>query len=307
MQLIRGIYNIQSKHRNMVLTIGNFDGLHSGHQRILSALTEQAALLDAPSCVMLFEPQPKEKLIANKKPARIYNFREKLQILATLGIDFVLCQPFTEHFRQLSAEEFICDVLIKKLEIQHLIIGDDFQFGCDRKGNFNLLHHFSNKFGFTIQQSSTICCETERVSSSKIRQLLKEANFSAANKLLGRPFRLSGRVIKGNELGQTIGVPTANLHIKRHELPINGVFAVRVYGLDKPYFAVANAGIKPTVSGTGPSFEVHILNFEGNLYGKLLTVELLEKIRDEKRFSSLPVLKQAIEQDILTVKQRFAV
>lgn len=307
MQLIRGIYNIKNKHRGMALTIGSFDGIHLGHQKILSALKEQAALFHVPVCIMLFEPQPREKLLSGMLPTRIYSFRKKLQILDALGVDFVLCQPFTQRFQQLSAEVFVCDILVKKLAIQHLMVGDDFQFGCDRKGNFELLHYFGKKYGFTLSQSDTISCEKERISSTKIRQLLTNADFTAANALLGRSFQLSGKVIKGNGLGRTIGVPTANLHIKSYSFAVNGVYAVRVHGLDKPYIAVANAGIKPTVGGTQPSVEAHLINYKGNLYGKLLTLEFLKKIRDEKKFSSLLMLKQAIAHDIAEVKQCFIV
>lgn len=304
MQLIRGIHNIRQEHQGVVLTIGNFDGVHLGHQRILAKLKQQAEQLQAPVGVLLFEPQPREKILSDNSPARLCTLREKLQILDVLGVDFVLCQPFTDKFKMLTAESFIQDVLLKKLAIKHLMIGDDFRFGCDRKGNYALLHTYSEHYGFTLSQSQTISKNNERISSTRVRAAIADAGFPEVHALLGRPYQLTGRIIKGKQLGRTLGIPTANLHLKRHALPVNGVYAVRIHGLDKPYLAVANAGVKPTINGVTPSLEAHLLNFEDNLYGKLLTLEFLSKIRNEQKFPSLDALKAAILHDISVARDR---
>jgi len=305
MHLIRGINNINSSHQGVILTIGNFDGVHLGHQRILSELKKHAAKVKAPICVMLFEPHPREKIVRDSYPARLCTLREKITILDSLGVDFVLCQPFTNKFRQLSATSFIEKVLINKLAIQHLMIGDDFRFGCGRQGNIDLLKKYSAENYFTLNQSPTINQNNERISSTRIRKALKNANFTEASQLLGHPYQLTGKVILGQQLGRTLGIPTANLHLNRHSLPIQGVFAAKVNGLSKSYLAVANAGIKPTVKGTHVSLEAHLLDFDGDLYGKRLTLTPLSKIRNEKKFSSLASLKTAILTDIATARQLY--
>ena len=306
MQLVRGIHNIKHKHRRIVLTIGNFDGVHLGHQQILRALKARAVKTNALACVMLFEPQPQERLVSGQLPARLCTLREKLLLLESAGVDMVLCQRFSDKFRQLTAEAFVQQVLVEKLAIVHLMVGDDFRFGCDRKGSFSMLRKAAEYYGFSLTQTRTVTEYDLRISSTRIREALKNADLNQAEMLLGHPYMITGRIIKGRQLGRTLGIPTANFHLKQSVLPVSGVYAARVMGLEKPYLAVVNAGNKPTLGGCTPSLEAHLLDFEGELYGQYLTLELLGKVRDEKKFSSLEHLKQAIFNDIQFVYDNFS-
>lgn len=300
MQLIRGLGNIPSSFSGCVATIGNFDGVHAGHQTILRSLQQAAQAENLPTLVMLFEPQPKEFFAPDKAPARISNLREKLQTLSFYGVDYVLCLPFNQAFRSLTAEHFIEKVLVKALKVKHLIVGDDFQFGANRGGNFTTLEQAGEKFGFAVQDTNTVCQAHERVSSTRVREALAQGDLAAAKLLLKRPFAMSGRVGFGRQLGRTINTPTANIMVKRKHLPLTGVFAVKVENNDngKLYRGVASIGVKPTVTEVPePSLEVHLLDFDGNLYHQHLTVEFVEKIRDEQKFNGLEELKAAIEAD----------
>ncbi len=303
MELIRGIRNIKQKHCGSVLTIGNFDGVHLGHQKILSCLKKKSDQLQAPLAVMLFEPHPKEKLLSASFPARLCTLREKLVVLDRLGVDYVICQPFTRAFCQLSPQDFIQEVLLEKLKIKYLLVGDDFRYGYRREGNYQLLEQFSRQNGFLLSKTQTIIKGARRISSTLIREALKHDDFEKAKELLGRPYQISGRIIKGQQLGTSIGIPTANFQLKRYSMPVHGVYAARIHGLDKTYLAVANAGVKPTVKGCQPSLEAHLLDFSQNLYGQFLTLEFSYKIRDEHKFESLDALKRAILRDISTLKR----
>ena len=298
MQLVRGLHNLRPRHRGCVATIGNFDGVHRGHQAILERLRERASELGLPSCVVIFEPQPREYFAPDQAPARLTRLREKLQLLSEQGVDLVLCLAFNRRLRELSAAEFVHATLVDGLGVRHLEVGDDFRFGCDRAGDFNFLLKAGAAEGFTIE------VEGERVSSTRLRQVLADGDLDLAQKLLGRPFSITGRVMHGQALGRQLGAPTANIQLKRKNTPLSGVFMVstEVDGLTQP--AVANIGMRPSVKSDGqPHLEVHLLNYQGDLYGRLLRVTFHRKLRDEQRFASLEALKTAIEADIAAARE----
>ena len=332
MRLIRGLYNIPSDFSGCVATIGNFDGVHLGHQAILQQLKKQGEEHQLPTVVMMFEPQPREFFAPDQAPARLANMSEKLQDLASFGIDYVLCLPFNQKLRSMSADQFIQTILLDGLQIRHLIVGDDFRFGCDRTGDYQLLQQVgesaSGKGGFSVEDTQTFELDGERVSSTRVREYLSANDLAAANKLLGRPYRMSGRIGYGRQLGRTIGTPTANVILQRNKLLMTGVYAVKATeitvdachesqalghdGSVKEWQGVANIGVKPTVAGTPePSLEVHIFDFpssaeEGDLYGKRLTIEFCQKIREEKKFNGLDELKAAIANDMQVAREFFS-
>jgi len=306
MELIRGVHNLRARHRGCVATIGNFDGIHLGHRAIIRQVTAKAKTLAVPSAVMVFEPQPREFFAPEDAPARLMTFREKVEILAELGLDRVLCVKFDQRFCSQSAREFCENILIQGMGVQHLVVGDDFRFGNDRAGDFRFLQKMGAANGFSVENTHTCEWHGERVSSTRVRECLESSDFDSASVMLCRPFFMSGRVIHGQKLGRTIGVPTANLLPKRVRTPVTGVFAVEVRGLGDVQQGVANLGTRPTLGGEQVRLEVHLLDFKGDLYGKHLRVMFRHKIRDEKKFDGLDALTKAIHQDIETAKHFFA-
>ena len=300
MQLVRGLHNVRPSHHGCVATIGNFDGVHLGHQAILTRLRNSAARLKRPSCVIVFEPQPREFFDPQSAPVRLTRLRDKLQLFADAGIDQVLCIAFNKRFRQLSAADFVQTVLIDALGVQHLQVGDDFRFGCDRAGDFVFLQEAGQRFNFSVEPTATVEVDGARVSSTRVRAALADADFSLARRLLGRPYSIDGRVMHGKKLGRTLNAPTANVQLKRHRAPLHGVYLVTAElrsGRHEP--GVANIGTRPTVDSSQQAhLEVHLLNFSGDLYGQHLAVTFHKKIRDEQRFESLPQLQEAIAADI---------
>ncbi|MCG9785892.1 bifunctional riboflavin kinase/FAD synthetase [Vibrio barjaei] len=298
MELIRGIHNLKNQHHGCVLTIGNFDGVHLGHQRVLEQVKKKALLLGLPAVVMTFEPQPMELFAKDKAPARLTRLRDKFELLEAMHLDRLLCVNFNRRFACMSPESFIKDLLVNKLGVKFLVIGDDFRFGKGREGNFDMLKKAGEEFGFEVVNTASFCVEDTRVSSTAIRQALASDHLDESAEMLGRHYTLSGRVAHGQKLARDFGFPTANISLKRYVSPVRGVYAVQVYGVDsQPLPGIANVGKKPTVAGITPDLEVHIFDFEGNLYGKQIEVALLHKIRDEKKFESLELLKQQIELD----------
>ncbi|MDN3699571.1 bifunctional riboflavin kinase/FAD synthetase [Vibrio cortegadensis] len=302
MELIRGIHNIKSQHHGCVLTIGNFDGVHLGHQEVLSQVSEQADVLGLPSVVMTFEPQPMELFAKDKAPARLTRLRDKYVQLSKLDIDRLLCVNFNAYFANLSAEAFIRDLLVTRLGVRFLVVGDDFCFGKGREGNFSMLKKAGEEFGFQVVSTQSYCFKNnglqKRVSSTAIREALAADDMKASAKMLGREYSINGRVSHGRKLGRTIGFPTANIPLKRCVSPVSGVYVVQALGLgEQPVGGVANIGQRPTVDGVRQQLEVHLFNFSADLYGKQLEVTLLHKLRDEKKFESFDALKQQIELD----------
>ncbi len=329
MELIRGIHNIQHTHRGCVATLGNFDGVHQGHVAIIQQVKAQAAALNLPSLVMLFEPQPLEFFQPEQAPARLTILTEKIRQLAALGVDRILCVKFNAALSQLDPLFFIEELLVDKLNVRHLVVGDDFHFGRQRQGNYDSLVTAGEHYGFQVERSHAVLWQNERISSTRIRASLAASDWAAAQAMLARPYSICGRVVYGDALARTLGTPTANIILKRNKSPLTGVFVVKVKIENKSlplfmkegvggsflkspslvkkgsitkreshFFGVANIGKRPTVQGKQLRLETHLLDFEGNLYGRKLTVEFLHKLRDEQTFSGLAALKSAIQQDI---------
>ncbi len=298
MELIRGIHNIKPEHHGCVLTIGNFDGVHLGHQTVLSQVSAQADKLGLPSVVMTFEPQPMELFAKDKAPARLTRLRDKYVQLNKLELDRLLCVNFNRHFASLSADEFVSDLLVKRLGVKFLVVGDDFCFGKNRQGDFAMLQEAGKRYGFEVVSTQSFCLERLRVSSTAIRDALARDELNDVTGMLGRHYSISGRVSHGRKLGRTIGFPTANIPLKRCVSPVSGVYVVEAHGIDgQAVGGVANIGQRPTVKGVRQQLEVHLFDFQGNLYGKQLEVVLLHKLRDEYKFESFEALKQQIELD----------
>jgi riboflavin kinase / FMN adenylyltransferase len=306
MEIIRGIYNLKPAHRGCVLTIGNFDGVHHGHQMLINHLLAKSAELDAPSMLLTFEPQPREFFADAAVPARLTRFREKITLLKQTGIDKVLCLPFNEAMRNLSAQWVVEQLLHEKLAIRYIVVGDDFRFGKNQSGDYAYLQAAGEKFGFGVSHMGTLTFEHGRVSSSRIRQVLAAGDFDLAAKLLGHSYFIMGRVVYGRQLGRQLGVPTANIRLQRYRAALEGVYTVRVRGLDREYQGIANIGVRPTVDGKEPLLEVHLLDYQGDIYGELLTVEFIRKVRDEQAFAGLDELKAQIGEDIDTARRWFA-
>lgn len=306
MKFIRGIHNLREQHRGCVLTIGNFDGVHRGHQALLERLCEEGRRRQLPVVVMLFEPQPIELFAPATAPARLTRLRDKLKYLAQAGVDAVLCVRFDRQFAAHSAQSFISDLLVTKLGVRFLAVGDDFRFGAGRLGDFLLLQQAGEQYGFDVISTQTFCDNGVRISSTAVRQALAADNFELAATLLGHPFTISGRVVHGDALGRTIGFPTANLPLRRTVSPVRGVYAVEVYGLgDRPLPGVANIGTRPTVGGLRQQLEVNLFDVEMDLYGRHIDVVLKKKIRNEQRFESFDALKQQIAKDAVTAREYF--
>jgi len=303
MELVRGIHNLKAQHQGCVLSIGNFDGIHLGHNAVLSRLLNEAKRLDVPATVMTFEPQPEELFLGNHAPARLSRLRDKFVQLEKLKLDRLLCVSFTRQFANISAEIFIEELLINKLNVKFLVIGDDFHFGYQRKGDFQLLKEAGEKHGFDVVDTQSLLQQSQRISSTRIRNALAKGELDCAAEMLGRKYSITGRVGHGRKLGRTIGVPTANLFLKRRVSPVSGVFVVTISGINNNiYQGVANIGTRPTVEGERQQLEVHVFDFEGNLYGEQLEVILEKKLRGEVKFDSFTELKNQIDKDIQDAK-----
>jgi len=306
MELIRGFYNLQPHHRGCVATIGNFDGVHLGHQTVLGQLADKASELGVPSVVISFEPYPMEFFAADKAPARLTRLREKFRALTRYSVDRMLCLRFDKTFAQQPAREFINKVLIDGLDIRYLVVGDDFRFGHQRQGDFALLEEVGKEHGFDVVHLHTFNIENERVSSTRVREALECGDMAAAEKLLGRPYRMCGRVAHGDKRGRTIGFPTANIHLHRQKTPVKGVFAVELFGIKgEPIAGVANVGTRPTVDGTRSLLEIHLFDFAEEIYGEYVHVEFVYKLRDEVKFDSFDELRKQIDMDAEQAREYF--
>ncbi len=298
MQIIRGSYNLRPQHRGCVATIGNFDGVHLGHQAVLGQLAEKADGLNLPLVVVVFEPQPEEYFRPDVAPPRLTRLREKVQALRRYAVDRLLVLRFDAHFAAQAPQTFIDRVLVDGLGVRYLVIGDDFRFGRQRAGDFTMLRRAGREHGFDVVNMHTFRLDSERISSTRVRTALGVGDLNEAEKLLGRPYRMSGRVAHGDKRGRTIGFPTANIHLHRKATPLRGVFAVELYGIHgEPLPGVANLGTRPTACGLRTLLEVHLFDFEGDIYGAHVHVEFLHKLRDERRFDSFAALKQQIQCD----------
>jgi len=304
MKIIRGLANLAKQQKGCIATIGNFDGVHLGHQYVLGELAEKGANLNLPSTLITFEPQPQEYFLQHKSPGRLSRFREKIRALSRLALDQVLVLSFNARLAKQEPSDFIRQVLVKGLGVKHLVVGEDFHFGKNRSGNFKLLQQSGQKYGFTVASMHNFKIDNERVSSTKIRQALHQGNLDLAKKLLGRPYRICGRIAHGHKRGRDIGFPTANIHIQRKVAPMTGVFVVEMFGIaGEPVSGVANLGIRPTVHGTKTILEVHLFDFNFDIYGKYVSVDFLAKIREEKKFDSFSLLQNQIKQDVQSAKE----
>ncbi|MGC3874155.1 bifunctional riboflavin kinase/FAD synthetase [Halomonas sp. GXIMD04776] len=306
MELIRGLHNIRQRHRGCVATIGNFDGVHRGHQAILDQLRDSAVALELPITVVVFEPQPREFFAGDQAPPRLTRLRDKARLLATHGAERIVCLPFNEALRSLTARQFIDQVLIDGLGVRHLVVGDDFRFGCDRAGDFTLLTQVGEERGFGVEHTRTFALDDERVSSSRVRTLLASGNFLQAARMLGRPYSYAGRVVADQKLGRTIGVPTANVPLLSGPMALRGVYAVFTRLSDGRVFAgVANIGWRPTVGTPRPVLEVNLFDFDEDLYGHIIEVLPCARLRGEQHFEGLEALKQQIQADQARARDYF--
>lgn len=307
MELIRGFHNLRPHHRGCVATIGAFDGVHHGHQSVLRQLMEKGRELGLPTTVVVFEPLPREYFAPHEAPARLMSFREKFIALRELGIDRVMRIRFDASFRQMGAMEFIRQLFVDGLRVRYVVVGDDLRFGRNRSGDFNLLKQAGKAAGFEVENTSTLEVEGERVSSTRIRHVLAEADFALAERLLGRPYSISGRVIVGQQLGRQWGVPTANLQLHRLRSPLEGVFAVEVAGLGRELLpGVANVGVRPTIDNLPHAIlEVHILDYDRDIYRRNIEVIFRKKLRNEIKFDNIDLLRKQIYDDIEQAREYF--
>ena len=300
MELIRGLHNLQDRHRGCVATIGNFDGVHRGHQAIITQLANKGRELQLPTTVITFEPQPREHFRgADSIPSRLTRLREKLQALRRTPVDRVLCLRFDEKLAALSPDDFIQRILIEGLGVKYLVVGDDFRFGARRAGDFALLRQAGAAHGFEVEPMHTFVLDGARVSSTRVREALARDDLETAEKLLGRRYRICGRVAHGEKLGRTLGVPTANVHLYRLVTPLHGIYVVEVHGLKQTAVeGVASIGNRPAVGGQRTLLEVHLFDFDREIYGHYIQIEFLHKLREEQNFASLDELKQTMQRDI---------
>ena len=312
MYLIRGLknlslFNVRFSEEQLVVTIGNFDGFHQGHKKIIQEMKKISQTSSAKTMVIFTEPHAKEFFSMDKdimeQPARISPWRDKFKNLENENIDFAFFLKFNKSLQTMSPEIFIEKVL-GSLNISNLMIGDDFRFGQDRKGDFLMLKDWSKSQGISLSKLPTFSIDNRRVSSTWIRETLSVSDFSTTKKLLGRPYSFEGKVVHGNRLGRSIGFPTANIWLPKNNLPIKGVFSVKISIDVSEFEGIANIGIRPTVGGTSPVLEVNIFDFKKEIYGKRLKVEFIKKIRDEKKFDSLEDLKKQIAKDVNTAKEQ---
>jgi riboflavin kinase/FMN adenylyltransferase len=302
MRITHGFRSLGTPH---AVTIGNFDGLHLGHQAMLARLQDVARARGLPSCVLSFEPHPREFFAPAQAPARLSSLREKAECLQRMGIDRLHVFRFDRAFASLGAEAFIEQVLGTTLEARYVLVGDDFRYGARRAGDFALLKQAGERLGFDAEHLPTVEVAGERSSSTAVRQALAAGELEHAARLLGRPYGISGRVVHGDKLGRDIGFPTANIQLKHNRPPLMGIFAVGVCGLNgEPLPGVASLGRRPTVKGADavPVLEVHLFDFNAEIYGCRVRVDFLHKLRDEEKYPDLDTLVAQIRRDVDNAK-----
>lgn len=307
MELVRGTHNLRLRHYGCVATIGAFDGVHLGHQAVLGHLMEVGAAAKLPSTVVSLEPLPREFFDPQNAPSRLMSLREKFIALREFGIERMLCIRFTEPVSRIPAETFIRTAFVEQLGVRHMVVGDDLRFGHEQQGDFALLRRMGARHGFQVECASTFQLEGKRVSSTRVREALETSDFPLAETLLGRPYSMAGRVVRGRRIGVQLGFPTANLALNRHRSALSGVYAVEVKGLgDRLRPGVANVGTRPTVGvQTKAILEVHILDFDEDLYGRHIEVLFRQKLREEQRFSSMEDLRGNICRDAAACRAIF--
>jgi riboflavin kinase/FMN adenylyltransferase len=308
MELIRGLHNVRAAHRGAAITIGTFDGVHVGHQAMIRRLRDHARQLGAPAMVLTFEPTPREYLDPARAPARLTTLRERLPLLEKAGADYCLLMRFDEHLRVVRGREFVERLLVSRLVVRHVLVGHDFRFGYKGEADADALRRASVAGGFTLDVMEPVTIDGERVSSSDVRALLAARQLDRAATLLGRPYTMIGKVIRGERLGRQLGYPTANMRIGRRSTPLSGIYAVRVRGVaDEPLPGVASLGTRPTVDGREVLLEAHVFDFDGDLYGRRLEVEFAAWLREEIRFPSVEALVEQMHDDAARARAALAV
>lgn len=302
MKLLQGVPPLAVFNQGVVATIGNFDGVHLGHQKLILSLRQKAHDLNLPLVVLLFEPQPREYFYKQDAPARLSSLREKLESLKQQQVDVVCCIRFNQALTQTTAYDFAKLYLFASLKVKYLLVGNDFRFGKNREGDVNFLKTLGKQHGCEVQIHEDFCIQQEKVSSTLIRSALQQGDLDLAKKYLGRVYSLCSRVIRGDGRGRLWGLPTANLNLKRLTLPLRGVFVVQVNSGSNLFQGVANIGTRPTLEGMEDRLEVHLFDFDACLYGKLLKVFFLHKLRDEMKFPSVDALILQIQNDIVSAK-----
>jgi riboflavin kinase/FMN adenylyltransferase len=308
MQFVRGLHNLKPEHRNCAVTIGNFDGVHHGHQALLRLLSDKAREKNIPAALMSFDPLPHEYFAHNRPAPRLTSARERYTAIAELDEplrpDMLLILRFDDVLAQLSAEEFVTRVLVDALAVKAVVIGDDFRFGKGRTGDFDYLKNAGDSYGFEVLALSTHSVDNMRVSSTAIREALLEDRLFDAERMLGKPYRICGRVAHGDKRGRTIGFPTANIRLNRPAIPLSGVYTATLCSPqlgDVP--GIANIGKRPTVDGERDQLEVHLFDFDRDIYGMNICVSFNDKIRDERKFESFELLRQQIERDCTRARE----
>jgi riboflavin kinase/FMN adenylyltransferase len=297
MELIRGLTNLRERHQGSVVTIGTFDGIHLGHQALLQRLCAHAAHESRPAMLLTFEPMPREYLMPEKPPARLTSWRERWRILGHCGLDFMCVLRFGEGLRNLPAEGFAA-LLATELRPHLVVVGHDFRFGRNGEATAPMLASAGERLGFGVQVVEPVRLDNARISSSGIREALARSDFDLARRWLGRPYSMTGRVVRGNQLGRQLGFPTANLRTGRRRVPVAGIFAIRVHGLSAVSLpGVASLGTRPTVAGGEMLLEAHLFDFAGDLYGREIEVEFVAKLRAEEHFATLDALVEQMQKD----------
>jgi riboflavin kinase / FMN adenylyltransferase len=304
MELVRGLHNISRTPAGCVLTVGNYDGVHLGHQKMIGVLKTRATELRSTATVLVFEPSSKEFMDPQGAPPRLTRWREKFLALAAQGVDRLVTLRFDEYVRAMTPECFVDELIVAALGTRHIVVGNDFRYGCNAGGTIDSLRAAGEARGFGVEQIAPFVFDGVRVSSTAVRERLGRSDFAGAKRLLGRPYRMLGRVIHGRELGRTLGFPTANLRLMRRKPPVLGVMAVRVLGIEpEALTAVASLGTRPTVDGTDLLLEVHVFDFAGDLYGREIEVEFVAKLRDEVKFDSLDALTVQMKADAAQARE----
>ena len=305
-KLIRDIDDQINARKKTVVSIGNYDGVHLGHVRVIELLKERASKLGVASTIVTFEPHPHEFFSPENAPPRLLRWRDKVEKIRRAGIEQVVSLRFNRKIAQASAEDFVKNYLVDGLRVCHVVIGDDFRFGRKRSGDLNLMRILGKKWGFTVSSADTYTVGDDRVSSSRIRDALQNSDFDLASDLLGYRYCINGKVAHGDKRGRTIGFPTANIVLKSENIPVWGVYAVYVHSKSlNSCPGVANIGVRPTVGGNKILLEVHLFGFNEQIYGERIQVEFAKKIRSEKKFDSFEKLKGQIMEDAETAKKWF--
>lgn len=310
MELIRNLQDLQRKQKDCALSIGNFDGIHLGHQSLIKQLKVLANQHKLITTAVIFEPQPQEYFAVDVVPDRLTMLREKIIELRRLDLDRLVCLKFNQAFANLSAREFVQQLIVDSLHGRYLVVGDDFRFGKDRQGDYPSLQQFSKEFDFHLHRAKTFLFSGSRVSSTRIRQTLQKGDLALAEQLLGRKYSISGRVVDGDKRGRTLGFPTANINLNRCNL-LPGVYVTRVHIINAPnqytssYDSVSSIGRRPMFNGKALRLETHILDFDETIYGRYIMVEFLQRLRTEKVFPQLSDMVKAMQADVDAVRRYF--